>query len=118
MATERKCGKCKGSGIYRYASGAEGHCSRCSGKGRYTPATAEEKAARASWDRAYTAMAHMPRTFTAEGVGPAQFRRGVLAGLEALGEREPQRLPALYAAVDAGRLADVAVALYRYGQEG
>lgn len=118
MATERKCGKCKGSGIYRYASGAEGHCSRCSGKGRYTPATTEQREARANWHRAYDAMAYMPRTFTVEGVGPARFRSGVLAGLEELAQREPQRLPALYAAVDAGRLADVAVSLYRYGQEG
>lgn len=110
---------CGGKGYVRLASGGDGHCFGCNGTGTYTPATTEQREARANWNRAYDAMAQMPRTFTgAQGVGPARFRRGVLTGLEALAEREPQRLPALYAAVDAGRLADVAVALYRYGQEG
>lgn len=116
MATvHRYCG---GKGYVRLASGGDGYCFGCNGTGTYTPATTEQREARANWNRAYDAMAYMPRTFTVEGIGPARFRSGVLAGLESLAQREPQRLTALYAAVDAGRLADVAVALYRYGQEG
>jgi|SRR5689334_2919328 len=113
--THKRCG---GKGYIRLASGADGHCFGCCGTGVYVPVTAEQKAARDNWNRTYSAMAHMPRTFTTEGVRPMAFRSGVLAGLEALGEREPQRLTALYAAVDAGRLREVAVHLYRYSQEG
>lgn len=107
---------CNGTGQVRLASGADGHCFGCNGTGVRTPATAEQREARANWHRAYSAMQSMPRTFTIEGIGPARFRSGVLAGLETLAEREPVRLPALYVAVAEGRLADVAVALYRYAE--
>lgn len=116
MAAGRVHLKCGGRGYITLASGADGHCFGCGGTGRYIPATAEQRASEAGWARAYAAMADMPRTFTIEGVRPGAFRSAVLRGLEALAAAEPARLPALYAAVDRGDFATVAVHLYRYAQ--
>lgn len=122
MQADRVHRYCGGKGFVRLASGADGHCFGCNGTGRIEVVSAEERRARKAANGAYqAAYAEFVRLKRADAAPPAgmtmsDYRAAVMQGFEALAEREPGRLPALYASLANGRTQAVADALAVYGK--
>jgi hypothetical protein len=117
---ERKCGRCKGSGVYQLPNGDYGHCFGCAttegSAGRVTVRTGDDK--RTHDDNMRFVYSFLPvlrqrATAIAAADAPA-YSTWAKEGLWALVKREPERLTKLRESVDAGRVDDVIRALAAY----